>query len=162
MNRIITVNDLVKLKACAAGLKWFAKHFPDGLEMQQTLIIHEGDDCDDVDGYINWFYNNIIGNKSCDSSSQEVFYTCKYGLQNGDWKTHEYNEAGLIIRYEDSDGYWQTCEYNKAGKVLRTDDSNGDWKTHEYNEAGQETRFERSDGSWKTRQYNEGGQKTLY
>ena len=162
MNRIITVNDLVELKACEDGLKWFTKQFPHGIEIRPGIIIHEhnyGVDRSNVDGYIDWFYDTIMGNKSCDSSSQEVFYTCKYGLQNGYWKTSYFNEAGKVLRYERSDGYWNTWQYNEAGKVIRVENSTGQWAIYEYNEAGQETRFENSEGHWLTYEYNEAGQR---
>ena len=173
MNRIITLNDLVELKACEDGVAWFVKYFPEGIEIQQEIIINDVDDCDDVDvddvdesnvdGYINWFYNNIIGNKSCDSSSQEVFYTCKYVSQNGYQNTYLFNEAGQIIHYShESTGYWQTREYNEAGLETRYEDSDGDWKTYEYNEAGQETRYEESDGYWRIFKYNDAGQETRH
>ena len=157
MNRIITVNDLVEYNPCGTGLDWFAKQFPDGVEIQRDIIIHEHDQY--IDGsYIVWFYNTVMGNMSCDSSSQEVFYTCKYVLQNGYQKTYFFNEAGLQIRSEDSNGFWVTYEYNEAGQKTRYEQSTGYWQTRQYNEAGLETWFERSYGYWKTRQYNEAGQ----
>ena len=160
MNRIITLNDLDKIEPNDDQIYWFTNEFPDGLEIQQNLIIKGHLDKFQVRDILHFFesiYDKFVRNDSCDPSSSEAFYTCKYIHPNGTWGLHHYNEAGFQLRTEKSYGYWQTHEYNEAGQVTRFEDSQGTWLTYEYNEAGQEIGTKYNNGMLFTYEYDEAG-----
>jgi YD repeat-containing protein len=76
--------------------------------------------------------------------------------------THEYNEQGLEIRFEDEFGCWWTREYNDDGNEVRFDNSDGEWRTTKYNDRGQVVEMIDSDGYWEKIKYDAQGNDIMY
>jgi YD repeat-containing protein len=82
--------------------------------------------------------------------------------ENGNWVKTIYNDAGLMIRREDSKGGYENLAYDDNGNVVWAADNTGYWYKFKFNERGEHLYYENSLGDLCIREYDENGNCVYY
>lgn len=82
--------------------------------------------------------------------------------ENGNWVKTIYNEAGLMIRREDSNGKYENRAYDDNGNLVWFTDDTGYWYKFKFNEKDENIFYENSLGDVCIREYDENGNYVYY
>ena len=82
--------------------------------------------------------------------------------ENGNWTKTIYNDAGLLIRLEDSDGKYENRAYDDNGNLVWLTDYTGYWYKFRFNEKGEDIYYENSLGDLCIKEYDENGNCVYY